>query len=158
MGSTSTTRRRTVLKTFGSGVVGGLLLTGRAAADVDSGPILLDDLSFNPATYHADTGTVTWEHADTSFAGMVHNVHIHEHGNEGNRLMSSGALELGDTYVVSFSLVDGRSTLRLSDGNQTTDVAVDGRTDIEFGVHCDFHEGSANIEGTMKMDEFLVHL
>lgn len=135
-----------------------MALAAPAAADTDSGPIRLTDLSFEPPTYHTEPGTVTWEHADETFAGMVHNVHIHEHENEGNRLMSSGALELTETYDVTFSLVNNDSTLRLSDGNQTTDVAVTGRCDIEFGVHCDFHEGSANIEGTMKMDEFLVHL
>lgn len=152
------TTRRTVLKTIGVGVVGSAGLAGSATADVDSGPILLKDTSFNPPTYHTDVDTVTWEHADTSFAGFVHNVHIHDHEDEGNRLMSSGALEFGDTYDVIFSLVDGGSTLRLEDENQVTDVPVDGLDDIEFGVHCDFHEGAANIEGTMKMNEFLVHL
>lgn len=69
MEESGTTRRRTVLKTIGTGVVGGTVLTGRVAADLNSGRILMERLSFNPSTYHTGPGTVTWEHADETFEG-----------------------------------------------------------------------------------------
>lgn len=162
--------RRKVLKIIGTGVVGSAVMAGRAAADegvedttdieLEGGDDVSEDHAFDPPTYTANARTdetVQWEHDDQSFGGMVHNVHIEENPRGGTQLMSSGALEDGDTYAVTFSLEGANNdTLRLKeeDGNQSKTIDVsDESNSVKLGVHCDFHGGQI---GQMTMESFKV--
>lgn len=154
--------RRTVLKTMGAGVASGAALSGSAvASDDQEGEIRLVSTGyghdFSPDTYHTDADSVTWRHADSTAGGIVHNVRIHEHGNRTNQL-NSPRLSEGDTYTVNMSLVDGDDTLQLSDDSRTIAIDVSGQTEQELGVHCDYHLGQTDLEGSMEMEEFIVNV
>lgn len=161
--------RRTVLRTLGASVAGGVALTGSTvAAQTDQdGTIRLVAFEggffeggghdFSPDSYQTDPGSVTWLHDDSTLGGIVHNVRIHEHGNRTNQL-NSPRLSEGDTYVVDFSLEDGGSILRLSDDRRSITIDVSGKSKQELGVHCDYHVGQTDLEGSMKMENFVVNL
>lgn len=153
--------RRTALKTIGVGIAGGVGLTGSVTGDHldQDGEIRLvatrSGHDFDPDTYHTDADSVTWRHDDPTPGGIVHNVRIHEHENQTKQL-NSPRLGLGDTYTVNFSL--SGDTLTLSDARRSISVDVTGQSTQEFGVHCDYHLGQTDLQGSMKMEEFLVNV
>jgi hypothetical protein len=162
------TNRRTLLRTLGAGVAGGVALTGSAVAThdqdttirlvaVNGGVLNGGSHAFDPNSYHTDPDSVTWLHDDPTPGGIVHNVRIHEHGNRTNQL-NSPRLSEGDRYVVNFSLEDGGSILRLADDRRSITIDVSGKSKQELGVHCDYHVGQTDLEGSMKMENFVVNL
>lgn len=90
-------KRRTVLKTIGAGVVGGTVLTGSATASTGRTDIYLRGHNFTPNQANVSLGgeggsaTVRWTNDEVNLYGMgfpiPHDVHIH-HGNQ--HLVESG--------------------------------------------------------------------
>lgn len=150
MHDTNHTNRRTVLKTLGATVVGGVAATGTAAASHDpSGDILLEDLDFSPDTHTVDgmPAAVTWEHNDSG-GGFIHNVSI-DHDDMKSRVKSN-PLNHGDTYTAHFetTMIDGDKYLIVDDTDQKAAVRFDGPIDLH--VHCDLHSPK------MEMKRFTV--
>lgn len=156
--------RRTVLKGIGGSLVGSAVMSGAASAHDDDEPphdieLRYDEEAgthvFDPPSWEVESfpDGVVWLHDDHDPGGIVHNVRIHEHDDPTTQL-NSPRLAHGDTYTVEFS--HSGSTLTLSDGRKTVTIDTEGRDEVDLGVHCDYHLGQTDLEGSMKMDSFVV--
>lgn len=165
------TKRRSVLKTVGAGLVGVTALTGSAAAACSADTcVALQGHQFLPRNASVSlgsdgVGTVQWTNKEPLIQGheVPHDVHL-KHGDHHLVHSSDDADEhdeyllKGDSYVVEFSAVGNDLVIEETRDDSSSSVTTTATIknwggEVTLDMLCEIHDDFTNMVGTLTVTQ-----